>query len=126
MGSFSTAARTTLSNHANPLLAILFDAINQARRVGDKALKAADYRAAASCQQVAGVLALRGVELSIGKRLKVDMRVSSQDDLPNWKALPAEARAKLEQVLDEVRELSEPIPAVARALPLAMEGTHDR
>ena len=102
MGPFTTAPRKTLGAHANELVGIFFDAINETREIAARARTAADFAAETGAQRVIGFLAARGIELGVGRSMRLDVNVRNQESLPDLAALPAELLERLNPIFDDV------------------------
>ena len=97
--------------HANLLVSILFDAINEVRDASERRKADKNEPGIIASQRVIGQLAAKGIELGVGKAMRLDVNMRYQEDLPNYNQLPAEVQAALDPVLDAWREKRLALPA---------------
>ncbi|HAM54101.1 MAG TPA: hypothetical protein DCQ64_01270 [Candidatus Rokubacteria bacterium] len=97
--------------HANLLVSILFDAINEVRDASERCKADKNEPGIIASQRVIGQLAAKGIELGVGKAMRLDVNMRYQEDLPNYNQLPAEVQAALDPVLDAWREKRLALPA---------------
>jgi len=98
------------------VLAILHDTINELRDAAEVAKAGHNLRAQALIGDILGRLGLRYLELSLGRKLSLNVNVRSQDDLFDYRTVPAEVRARLDQALDAVDDFQRARALPARAL----------
>jgi len=102
VGPFSTAPRQTLRLHANDVIANLYWGTNELRRLAGKAEAQDDVFTAAWATHRFVEELRRVTELVVGKTTRLDVTIASQEDLPDWNALPAEVRAALDQAFEQL------------------------
>lgn len=102
MDGFNGAAKRALEANANPVLGILHDTINELRGVAEHA-KAANQRGLqVEALDTVGRISLRYLELTMGRKMSVNVNVRNQDELPDYRTLPPEARRLFDAALDVI------------------------
>ena len=104
---FAGPVRAELATNAAAVLAILHEAIDDLRDAAAAAKAAGKLSIQVDALDRVARLALRYVELVTGKKVAVNMRIASQEDLPDWRALPRDAQDALGAALDAM-EAAEP------------------
>ena len=100
LGPYPQAGRKLLSAMQGEVISTLFDAINEHRRLGDEAREAGDLESAISAYKAVGQLSARIAEMTIGKKVTMDVNMRHQEDVFDWNLLPPEIREAAEKVLD--------------------------
>lgn len=118
-GPLTGSARGVLRDHATTAISKLFAAVNFLDVVAHDALEVGDYRAAAAAGSAWADHARRVFEAAYGKQLNVGVTIKSQEDLPDWNALPVDQQAVIAAELDRRAERLLRGEAPAWALPEA-------
>jgi len=116
VGPFGRSTRAAMDEASAAVLAILHDTINELRDAAEVAKAGHNLRAQALIGDILGRLGLRYLELSLGRKLSLNVNVRSQDDLFDYRTVPAEVRARLDQALDAVDDFQRARALPARAL----------
>lgn len=125
VGPFAGRPRAVLTEHTNELIALLYDAINQSRTNAEDARVHGDRLATQMATKDSGVLAIRAIDLDLGRKVHVMAEIRSQDDIPSWLDVPLEVREQFERVLAIAEEtkhwsaqaLASPAEEVAERVP---------
>lgn len=80
--NLGTNARSVLATVAPQACAVVFSNVNALNRIGALAEKAQDYDRAAQAYQFAARIALKTVEITVGKQVNVTAQIRNQTDVP--------------------------------------------
>lgn len=94
----SGRVQSLLAHHAPGAVAIVNGEINRLKRIADATERDALYDLATTASNFAGKLALKTVELVVGKQVKVDVTMTNQASVPKYDKLPEHIRAKYDEV----------------------------
>ena len=125
-GPYPQAGRKLLSAMQGEVISTLFDAVNEHRRLGDEARDAGDLESAISAYKAVLAGAARIAEMTIGKKVTMDVTLRTQEDVPNWGDYPPEVQDKLNAALDAIAAHQPTVIEVTelerRPLPARREG----
>ena len=91
--------RTILDTHAPHQAAVLFEQINRLRRYADATEQLQDYQDAITATGLAGRLALKTIELTIGKQVNINANIRNQSGVMDWDRIPKDVQEKFLEVL---------------------------
>ena len=95
-------------HHASPdCAAILFEHINRLTSIARQTELDKLYEESMAASNLAGRLAIKTIELTVGKQLNIQATVTSQSSIPKWDQLPADVQAKWKPLLNELANLPE-------------------
>ncbi len=96
----AATARAALDAGALMVVGVIHDTINEVRALAEKAKRRDQLGHAISALDVAGKLTLRYLDITLGRKMRIDMNVRTQEDLPDYRSLPPEVRAKVDEALN--------------------------
>jgi len=105
-----------MDRYAAAVLGILHDNINELRGAAERAKKAGKDSQLADIADILGRLGFRYLELTLGKKMSFNVNIRTQEDLPDYRALPAEVRSQLDGALDAIEEYQKGRVLPAKAL----------
>ena len=109
--------RATLSRAAPECAAVLFEHINRLSNLARYAESNQLYAEAMEASNLAGRLAIKTIELTVGKQLNIKAEITGQSSIPKWDKLPPEAKDYYRRMSEELAKLPEPVVQVIHVPP---------
>ena len=100
--------RATLNRAAPECAAVLFEHINRLTNLARYAEARHLYAESMEASNLAGRLAIKTIELTVGKQLNIKAEITSQSSIPSWDKLPPEAKDYYKRMSEELAKLPEP------------------
>ena len=96
--------RTILSGAAPAQAANLFESINRLKQIAEVTYDAHLYEEAMTANNMVGRLALKTIEMTVGKQINVNATIQNQTSVPRWDKIPKEVQDKFLEALASVPE----------------------
>ena len=100
--------KATLNRAAPECAAVLFEHINRLTNLARYAEKSQLYAEAMEASNLAGRLAIKTIEMTVGKQLNVTATLTSQSTIPAWDKLPQAAKDYYKDMANSISQLPEP------------------
>ena len=100
--------RAILQRAAPDCAALLFEHFNRLTNVARYAESNELYAEAVEASNVAGRLAVKIIEMTVGKQLNIKAEITGQSSIPKWDQLPKEAQDYYKRMSAELAKLPEP------------------
>ena len=104
--------RAILQRAAPDCAALLFEHFNRLTNVARYAESNELYAEAVEASNVAGRLAVKIIEMTVGKQLNIKAEITGQSSIPKWDQLPKEAQDYYKRMSAELAKLPEPTAKV--------------
>lgn len=104
-GAVDGNVRALLQRTAPFTANVVFDQINRLKQLAYEAQCAGDAEACVLAARATGQLALKTLELTVGKQVNVTGTIRSQADIPNWDRLPLNVRQRYLETLETAQSL---------------------
>jgi hypothetical protein len=108
------SSRKALSAVAHQLVGIVVDSVNELREIASLCRTKEDYFNEIAAHRAAGMLSYKGIELTHGRKVAVDLNVRSQEDLAQWTDFSPETRMLLEAAFDAAERERGHLPGALR------------
>ena len=96
--------RSILGAAAPGSAAVVFEAINNLKRIAHTTEVDGLYSEAMNANALMGKLASKVIEMTVGKQLNINATVTSQTSIPRWDSLPKEVRDRFVETLAKLPE----------------------
>jgi hypothetical protein len=96
--------RQTLSRAAPECAAILFEHINRLTSIARATELDKLYEESMTASNLAGRLAIKTIEMTVGKQLNISATVTNQTSVPNWNKLPKDVQQRFIEALASIPE----------------------
>lgn len=104
-GAVGGNVRAILQRTAPYTANVVFDQINRLKRLAYEAHLMGDAEACVLAARATGQLALKTLELTVGKQVNVSGTIRSQADIPNWDRIPLVVRQRYLETLETAMSL---------------------